>query len=244
MNPIKVMINGSRGRMGRAIADCAEDTGVHISAQIDAGDDATQFIDFVDVVIDFSHHLATLPIAELAAERRKPLIIGTTGHSENDRETIAKLSESVPMVWAGNFSIGVNLLFYITRKAGEILNEGYDAEVLELHHRHKKDSPSGTAERLIEVLRETRGLGEEHVVHGRSGIVGARPQKEIGVHAVRGGDIIGEHTVYFAGEGERVELTHRASDRRIFAQGAIRAAQWAVGKPNGLYNMEDVLGLR
>ena len=244
MNPIKVMINGSRGRMGRAIADTAEQTKVHITAQIDAGDDATQFIGFVDVVVDFSHHLATLPLARLAAESGKPLVIGTTGHSEADRAEIAELSKKIPMVWAGNFSIGVNLLFFLTRKAGEILNEGYDPEVFEMHHRHKKDAPSGTAERLIEVIRETRNLPKESVTHGREGIVGARPADEIGVHAMRGGDIIGEHTVFFAGEGERIELTHRASDRRIFAQGALRSAQWVVGQENGIYNMEDVLGLR
>jgi len=139
--------------------------------------------------------------------------------------------------------VGVNTLNYLTRKAAAILSDKYEPEVLEMHHHHKKDAPSGTAERLIEILKDAYELGQEQVVHGREGLVGARPAKEIGVHAIRGGDIVGEHTVYFCGEGERIELTHRATDRKIFAVGAVRAARWAVGKAPGIYNMEDVLGL-
>lgn len=244
MSITRVLINGSRGRMGQAIAECADEANVHITASVDAGDDANQFMDIVDVAIDFSHHLATLPLARIAAAHRKPLIIGTTGHSPADREAILALSKEVPMVWAGNFSVGVNLLFHLTGIASRILNKGYDVEVLEMHHRHKKDAPSGTAERLLEVLEANLGLAPENRQHGRSGITGARPEKQIGVHALRGGDVIGDHTVFFSGEGERIELTHRASDRRVFAQGALRAAHWVAGKPAGLYNMEDVLGLR
>ncbi|MCH2155803.1 MAG: 4-hydroxy-tetrahydrodipicolinate reductase [Opitutales bacterium] len=238
------MINGSRGRMGQAIAACAVESGVHISSQVDAGDDADQFIEIVDVAIDFSHHLATLPLVRTAVAHKKPIVIGTTGHSQADRDAIAELSNEIPMVWAGNFSIGVNLLFHLTSITAKILENGYDAEVLEMHHRLKKDAPSGTAERLLEVIEEAKGLNPDVRTHGRAGITGERTDNEIGVHAVRGGDIVGEHTVFFAGEGERIELTHRASDRRIFAQGALHAAKWVAGKPAGLYNMEDVLGLR
>ena len=139
--------------------------------------------------------------------------------------------------------MGVNTLNYLTRKAAAILGEQYEPELMEMHHHHKKDAPSGTAERLIEILQDAYALSDDQVTHGRAGLIGARPAKEIGVHAIRGGDIVGEHTVYFIGDGERVELTHKATDRKIFAQGAIRAAQWAVGKTPGIYNMEDVLGL-
>ena len=153
---IKVMINGSRGRMGQAIAACAVESGVHISSQVDAGDDADQFIEIVDVAIDFSHHLATLPLVRTAVAHKKPIVIGTTGHSQADRDAIAELSNEIPMVWAGNFSIGVNLLFHLTSITAKILENGYDAEVLEMHHRLKKDAPSGTAERLLEVIEEAK----------------------------------------------------------------------------------------
>jgi 4-hydroxy-tetrahydrodipicolinate reductase len=137
----------------------------------------------------------------------------------------------------------VNTLNYLTRKAASILNQGYEAEVLEMHHHHKKDAPSGTAARLLEILQSAYKLDDSQLAHGREGLIGARPRNEIGVHAIRGGDIVGEHTVYFCGEGERIELTHRATDRRIFAQGAIRAAHWASKQNPGLYDMEAVLGL-
>lgn len=177
-------------------------------------------------------------------DKKLPLVIGTTGHTpEIKQKIINTIKSQIPVVWAGNFSVGVNTLNYLTSKAAKILNQGFDMEVLEMHHHHKRDAPSGTAERLIEILRENSHIAQENVVHGREGIVGARPEKEIGVHAIRGGDIVGEHTVYFCGQGERVELTHRATDRKIFAQGAIRAAHWVIGQTPGVYNMEDVLGL-
>jgi 4-hydroxy-tetrahydrodipicolinate reductase len=149
------------------------------------------------------------------------------------------------MVWAGNFSTGVNLLFYLTQKAAEVLDaeSDFDPEVIEMHHRHKKDAPSGTAERLLEILKESRSLGDADVAHGRQGITGERPAAQIGSHSLRGGDVVGDHLVMFAGSGERLELTHRATDRVIFASGALRAAKWAVTQPAGLYSMQDVLGL-
>ena len=242
--PLKILLNGSRGRMGVAIINVAEANNAVIASACDHGDDPSAHIAECDAVIDFSFHEVTPGIAELAAANNLPLVIGTTGHTEDERAAILKAVEGkIPVVWAGNYSVGVNTLNYLTRKAAAILGEQYEPEVLEMHHHHKKDAPSGTAERLIEILREEYSLEKEQVVHGREGLVGARPRKEIGVHAIRGGDIVGEHTVFFCGEGERIELTHRATDRKIFAQGAVRAAQWAVGKAPGIYNMEDVLGL-
>ena len=147
-------------------------------------------------------------------------------------------------MWAGNFSVGVNLLFALTRRASAVLGSDYDAEVVEMHHRFKKDAPSGTAARLIEIILEERKLTANALRHGRSGITGERQPTEVGVHALRGGDVVGDHTVLFAALGERIELTHKASDRGIFARGAIRAAQWVVTQPSGVYDMQDVLGLK
>ena len=154
------------------------------------------------------------------------------------------LAAQVPCVWAGNFSVGVNLLFALTRRAAGVLGSDYDAEVIEMHHRFKKDAPSGTAARLLEIILEERKLTSDALRHGREGIVGERTPTEVGVHSLRGGDVVGDHTVIFAALGERVELTHKASDRGIFARGALRAAQWVVSQPPGVYDMQDVLGLK
>jgi 4-hydroxy-tetrahydrodipicolinate reductase len=241
---LNILLNGSRGRMGVAISNIAAANNAVIASACDAGDDPSANIAKCDAIIDFSFHEITPGIAELAVAHNLPLIIGTTGHTAAEKSAILSTVEGkIPVVWAGNYSVGVNTLNYLTRKAATILGEQYEPEVLEMHHHHKKDAPSGTAERLIEILKDSYALSDEQVVHGREGLVGARPRKEIGVHAIRGGDIVGEHTVYFCGEGERVELTHRATDRKIFAQGSVRAAHWAVGKAPGIYNMEDVLGL-
>lgn len=242
--PLKILLNGSKGRMGLAIADCAQANDASIAAACDAGDNASTVIGACEAVIDFSFHEVTPGIAALAAEHKLPLVIGTTGHTTKERSDIlAAVENKIPVVWAGNYSVGVNTLNFLTRKAAGILGKKYEPELIEMHHHHKKDAPSGTAERLLEILKDAYAYKDENVTHGREGLTGARPQKEIGVHAVRGGDIVGEHTVYFIGEGERIELTHKASDRKIFAQGAVRAAHWAVGKAPGIYNMEDVLGL-
>jgi 4-hydroxy-tetrahydrodipicolinate reductase len=241
---LKILLNGSQGRMGLAISEVAADNDAEIVSACDAGDDPRQGVSACEAIIDFSFHEVTAGIAALAAEQGRPLVIGTTGHTPEEKNSILQAVEGkIPVVWAGNYSVGVNTLNYLTRKAAAILGDAYEPEVLEMHHHHKKDAPSGTAERLIDILKENYALGDDQVVHGREGLVGARPKKEIGVHAIRGGDIVGEHTVFFCGDGERIELTHRASDRRIFAQGAVRAAHWAVGKAPGIYNMEDVLGL-
>lgn len=241
---LKILLNGSKGRMGQAIAECAAANNATITAACDTGDNPASVITTCEAVIDFSFHEVTPGIAELAAQHGLPLVIGTTGHTTEERGTILNAVEGkIPVVWAGNYSVGVNTLNYLTRKAAQILGDKYEPELMEMHHHHKKDAPSGTAERLIDIIKDAYDYSDDQVTHGREGLIGARPKKEIGVHAIRGGDIVGEHTVYFIGDGERIELTHKANDRKIFAQGAVRAAHWAVGKAPGVYNMEDVLEL-
>ena len=243
---LKILLSGAKGRMGQAISSIAEDHDCRITHPVDLGDDPTGFISDCDLVIDFSLRDATRPLAELAGEHGKPMVIGTTGHDMDDREAIEKTASKIPMVWAGNFSTGVNLLFYLTQQAARVLDArtGFDPEIIEIHHRLKQDAPSGTADRLLEILKDSRKLGEDDVSHGRSGMVGERKDEEIGSHALRGGDVVGEHTVMFAGTGERIELTHRATDRVIFAAGALKAAKWVANQPAGLYSMQDVLGLQ
>ncbi len=241
---LRIQIVGSRGRMGQAIAAAAKEAGVDVVSAVDAGDDPRSGMDASDVVIDFSAHHATAEVVTLAVERRKPLVIGTTGHSAEQKEKLQKVASAVPCVWAGNYSVGVNLLFALTRRAASVLGSDYDAEVVEMHHRFKKDAPSGTAARLLEIILEERKLDAGALRHGRSGITGERTRTEVGIHALRGGDVVGDHTVMFAALGERLELTHKASDRGIFARGALRAAQWVVGQNPGVYDMQDVLGLK
>ena len=241
----KVIINGHKGRMGQALISCADALNdFEVVGQVDQGDELSAVIDNCDVVIDFSFHEITLPTAKLCAEKGKAVIIGTTGHSDEVRAEIIAQSKSVPMVWASNFSTGVNTLFWLTRKAAEVLNEGFDLEVIEMHHRLKRDAPSGTAATLLEILRDVRQQGKEVVKHGREGIVGERTEEEIGMHTLRGGDVVGDHTVMFSAIGERFELTHKASSRNTFANGALRAAKWAVTQEPGIYDMQDVLGLK
>jgi 4-hydroxy-tetrahydrodipicolinate reductase len=243
---IQVIINGARGRMGQALFACAARLpGLNVSAQIDLGDDLKLVIGQGQVVIDFTFHDATASVAETCLSHGKPLIIGTTGQTAPDRARIVRCSEGIPLVWASNFSTGVNTLFWLTRQAARILGAGYDVEIVEMHHRHKKDAPSGTAASLAQILAEVRRLELGEVIrHGREGIVGERTAGEIGMHSLRGGDVVGDHTVVFATDGERLELTHRASSRDTFALGALRAAQWVVNQAPGLYDMEDVLGLK
>jgi len=246
MNPLRLLINGSRGRMGQAILDCAQaDPEVAVSAGVDAGDDFDAALGKSDAVIEFSHHDVTVPVAEKCARHGRVLVIGTTGHTDAQIAAIRAAAASIPVVFAPNFSIGVNTLFWLTGKAARILGPDFDLEIVEMHHHLKKDAPSGTAKRLGEILAEARNLSySEAVRHGRAGIVGARTQNEIGMHAIRGGDVVGDHTVIFATPGERVELTHKASSRETFARGSIRAAKWAAQQAPGLYDMQDVLGLK
>jgi len=242
----KVIINGAKGRMGQALVSCVKNfREVQVIAAIDQGDDLSAVISQADAVIDFSSHEATSKIVELCAKNKKAAVIGTTGHSDSEKSQIANLKSKIPLVWASNFSTGVNTLFWLTRKAAEILGPDFDLEVVEMHHRLKKDAPSGTAKSLAEILADVHKLQLEKAArHGREGIVGERTTAEIGIHSIRGGDVVGDHTVIFANAGERVELTHKASSRDTFANGALRAALWVVKQKPGLYDMQDVLGLK
>ncbi len=230
--------------MGQTIIAAAKEAGVTIAAAIDTGDDFATGIKQADVIIDFSSHKISAEVVKLAVAFNKPLVMGTTGHAAAEKKHLLAEIAKVPTVWSGNYSVGVNLLFALTRRAAAVLGADYDAEVVEMHHRFKKDAPSGTAARLLEIILEERKLTSSALRHGREGITGERTSTEVGIHALRGGDVVGEHTVMFAALGERIELTHKASDRCIFARGSIRAAQWVVEKKPGVYDMQDVLGLK
>ena len=232
--------------MGQAIINATEaNSAAALGAAIDVGDSLKDALAKCDVVIDFtSHHFSDELVAACVAAG-KPFVMGTTGHTNEERARVFEAAKKLPVVLASNFSVGVNTLFWLTRKATEILGPEFDLEVIEMHHRMKKDSPSGTARTLAEILTEVRDLSyDKDMRHGRVGDVGARTKTEIGMHALRGGDVVGDHTVVFANVGERVELTHKASSRDTFATGAVRAAVWLMDQKPGLYDMQDVLGLK
>ena len=206
--------------------------------------DLEEFLANVEVVIDFSIASATARLLPVCAGQHIPMVIGTTGLEAETRAALERAAEHVPIVFAPNYSQGVNALYFLAAGATELLGPSFDAEIVEILHKRKVDAPSGTAVRLGEVVAKAKQLDPERAdTHGRSGQVGARPVDEVGVMALRGGDVVGEHTLYLVGEGERIELTHRATDRTIFARGAVRAAHWVVGRPAGLYDMADVMGI-
>ena len=243
----RILVTGQSGRMGQAIiAATAANPDTTLAATHDVGQDLDAAMAQADAVIDFTIHSFTKEVLDAALKHGTRLVIGTTGHSDEERAAIADAAKTLPIVFAPNYSVGVNTLFWLTRKAAQILTQDrFDIEVIEMHHRHKIDAPSGTARRLLEILNEETGTSyEEDIKHGRFGITGARTQREIGMHTLRGGDVVGDHTVMFAADGERVELTHKASSRMTFAAGAVRAAVWLADQPAGLYDMQDVLGLK
>jgi 4-hydroxy-tetrahydrodipicolinate reductase len=223
----RIIITGSKGRMGQALFSCAAKLpDLEIVGAVDQGDDLAAIVGNADVVIDFSFHSATLGVAKLCAEHKKAIVIGTTGHKPEEKAEIIALKSQIPMVIATNYSTGVNTLFWLTRKAAEILGPAFDLEVVEMHHRLKKDAPSGTATTLLEILGDVRKLQlEEALRHGRKGIVGERTQNEIGIHAIRGGDVVGDHTVIFANNGERVE--RRSACRPMGGEAEARALRHA-----------------
>jgi len=261
---MKVCMAGACGRMGRRILDLvsqADDLEIggafelsHLAGteivtstgeKVVVSEDEAAEIKRSDVLIDFTIADACVGNAQIAAELGKPVVIGATGITGEAREALAALTDRIPIVLAPNMSVGVNLLFKLTSEVARVLGPDFDVEIVEIHHNLKKDSPSGTAVRLGERAAEARGLDYgADTKHGRQGMVGERPQDEIGMHAVRGGDVTGDHTVYFLGNGERIELTHRAHSRETFAQGALRAARFAAAADPGLYDMQDVLGLK
>jgi 4-hydroxy-tetrahydrodipicolinate reductase len=208
-------------------------------------DDLAKALPGVDVVIDFTSHDASARHAEACADRGVALVVGSTGFTPEAKARVAAAARRVPIVLSPNMSVGVNVLFELVRQAAKVLGDAYDVEIVELHHKKKRDAPSGTAVRLGEVAAEALGRdAKDALAFARHGILGERPPWQIGLQTLRGGDVVGEHTVFFCGEGERLELTHRATSRDQFARGAVRAAQWVAGKPPGLHDMADVLGLR
>ena len=263
-----IIINGILGRMGREIATIAHaDESVEISGGLEReghnliGSDIGEVLGFGknsktvsdsakslscenNVFIDFTVPESTMSLIDSIKGTKSSIVIGTTGLTKEQILKIDDLAKTNPVLFSPNMSLGVNFLFYLTKLAAEKLGGEYDIEIVEAHHRFKKDSPSGTAKRLGEISAEAIGRTyEEAIVDGRSGIVGERTSTEIGMHAVRGGDIVGDHTVMFAGLGERIELRHQAHSRSTFAQGAVTAAKWLDGKEPGLYSMNDVLGI-
>jgi 4-hydroxy-tetrahydrodipicolinate reductase len=209
------------------------------------GTDAETLIKSSDVVIAFTLPEATLAHVKLAQRHKTPMVIGTTGIDAQGTAEIERAAKEIPIVWASNYAVGVNVLFALTKRLASVLGDDFDIEILEMHHRHKVDAPSGTALTLGEMAAEGRGVKlNEVAARGRDGITGARKKGEIGFAALRGGDVVGDHSVIFAGDGERVELVHKASSRVVFARGAVRSAVWVIGKKPGRYAMADVLGLR
>jgi 4-hydroxy-tetrahydrodipicolinate reductase len=221
-----VLLVGAHGRMGRAVAAAAtKEPGLTIKTELGRGDPITPGINGCDVVIDFSSANATEAVCRACAERRKALVLGTTGHNATQKTSVAAAARQIPIVFAANFSVGVNALFALTRRAAELLGTEFDVDVIEMHHRTKKDAPSGTAKRLVEILTD---VGEAN--------------RLVATQSVRAGDIVGDHMVIFTGPGERLEMIHRATSRETFAAGALRAARWIIDQPAGLYSMENVLG--
>jgi len=241
---IRLHVHGAAGRLGQAIVRAANASARFQVSGSGRFDDLSAAVAACDVAVDVTEPQGSVAIATCCAADGKPLVIGTTGHVTDQLQKIRAAAAWTAILLAPNFSIGVNLLFWLTEKTNQVLGPNFDVEIVELHHRLKKDSPSGTARRLAEIVANARHLSyDENVRHGREGFVGERTANEIGMHAVRGGDIVGEHTVFFAGAGERIELTHRAMSRDNFAHGALNASTWLIGKRAGLYDMQDVLGL-
>jgi len=266
---VKIAVAGAAGRMGSRITALSKeyeglqlagaferkghkDIGKDIGTVIGTGDtgvkladNAESIIDNVDLIISFSTVEASLEHLRLASSKGKAIVIGTTGFTKDALKEVSELTRKIPCVMASNMSMGVNLLLKVLQDIARVLGEGYDIEIIEAHHRMKKDAPSGTALKMAQVIADAlnRNL-DEVAVYARKGIIGERTAKEIGIQTLRAGDIVGEHTVIFGGLGERIEVTHKASSRDTFARGALRAALWCFGKPAGLYDMQDVLGLK
>ncbi|RMF42152.1 MAG: 4-hydroxy-tetrahydrodipicolinate reductase [Deltaproteobacteria bacterium] len=264
----KIAVTGAAGRMGgRIITLATESDSLQVTGAVertghprigeDAGlvagcgaldvaitDSLEQALEGADLLIDFTFPQVTLENAEVCARVGRGMVIGSTGFRPEEREQLARITAGIPVVFAPNMSVGVNVCFKILKDIARTLGDGWDVEIVELHHNKKKDAPSGTAVRMGEVVADALGRDYNKVANcHREGMCGERAPEEIGMQTVRGGDIVGEHTVYFIGMGERIELTHRAMSRDMFARGAVRAAAWLKGKPAGMYDMQAVLGL-
>jgi 4-hydroxy-tetrahydrodipicolinate reductase len=260
---------GAAGRMGKTLIEAVQQApGAGLTAAVDRPDstlvgadagelaaigrigvplsgDLDRVVDEFDVLIDFTHPTVTLKNLAFCRKHGKAMIVGTTGFSVEEKQLLAEAGKDIPIVFAANFSVGVNLCLKLLDTAARVLGDDVDIEITEAHHRHKVDAPSGTAVRMGEVIADALGRDLKKVaVYGREGQTGARERETIGFATVRAGDIVGDHTVLFAADGERVEITHKASSRMTFAKGAVRAALWLDGREPGLYDMQDVLDLR
>jgi 4-hydroxy-tetrahydrodipicolinate reductase len=265
----RIAVMGAAGRMGKALVEAAQQApGACLTAAVgrpdstlvgaDVGElvglgrtgvplsgDLEAVLDAFDVLIDFTHPTVTLKNLEICRQAGKAMVIGTTGFSVDERQLLSEAAREIPIVFAANFSVGVNLCLKLLDTAARVLGDEVDIEIIEVHHRHKVDAPSGTALRMGEVVASALGRDLQKVaVYGREGQTGARARETIGFATVRAGDVVGDHTVLFAAEGERVEITHKASSRMTFAKGAVRAALWLEGRAPALYDMQDVLALR
>jgi 4-hydroxy-tetrahydrodipicolinate reductase len=242
----KIVMLGALGRMGQHILHLAkEDKECEVAGEVDRDVDLKPSLEKADVVIDFTMPSATMHHLPEIVAAKKPMVLGTTGFSEEEKKKLKEAAKSIAMVFAPNMSLGVNLLFSLTQIVSQVLGDEFDVEIVEAHHNKKIDAPSGTAHRLAEIVANSKQKPLSQVAkHGRQGITDARRRSEIGIHAVRGGDVVGDHTVMFLGAGERIELIHRASSRDTFAKGALRAAKWVVSAEPGQYDMLDVLGLK
>ena len=266
---IKVIVAGAAGRMGCRLVSLIKDSTAltlvgaiegkgHHTIGEDAGeiagcgragvpisDDLSALLDRGDVVVEFSSPEATVDHLRIVAQHKRAMVIGTTGFSASELEELKSLARQVPCVCSPNMSVGVNLIYKVISEMAKTLGDEYDIEVIEAHHRLKKDAPSGTALKIAEVLAKAVSRDLNQVgVYARKGLIGERKKKEIGIQTIRAGDIVGDHTILFGGMGERIEVTHRASSRDTFASGALRAARWVVRQPPGLYDMMDVLSLK
>ncbi|AKX46852.1 dihydrodipicolinate reductase [Thiopseudomonas alkaliphila] len=266
---LRIAIMGAAGRMGKTLIEAVQQLdGCQLTVAVDRPDssligadvgelagvgrlgvnlvaDLGSQLEHFDLVIDFTHPTVTVNTLEVCRQASKAMVIGTTGFSPAERELLTQAAQEIPIVFAANYSVGVNLCLKLLDMAARVMGDDADIEIIEAHHRHKVDAPSGTALRMGEVVAEALGRDLQQVaVYGREGQTGARERETIGFATVRAGDVVGDHTVLFATEGERVEITHKASSRMTFAKGAVRAASWLQKQPAGLYDMQDVLSLR
>ena len=264
---VKAIVTGACGKMGKMIRDVIADSdGISLigcteikghksigseirleeakAVNIKVVDSLEKIIGSCDVVIDFTAPGSTLSNLEVCRKNKKGIVIGTTGFTPEQKKKISAASKSIPVLFSPNMSTGVNLVFDLVKRVAQVLGSDYDIEISEAHHRFKKDAPSGTALKIAEIIEESLGrdLGKDGV-YGRKGIVGERRKGEIGIHSIRAGDIVGDHTVLFCAPGERIEITHKAHSRETFARGAVRAAKFLAGKKNGIFDMADVLGI-
>ena len=240
---IRIAVVGVSGRMGQTIIESiSQSDQVTLGVSLDKGDDLNSVIDQFDVVIDFTRPEATLQYLEICEQANKAIVIGTTGFDDTGLEAISSAAQKIPVVFAPNMSVGVNLSLKLLAMAAKVIGEESDIEIVEAHHRHKVDAPSGTALKMGEVVANALGRDlSKCAIYGREGIEQPRDRQTIGFSTIRGGDVVGEHTVSFFMEGERVEITHKASSRLTFANGAVRASAWLKAKPAGLYSMQDIL---